>query len=365
MPEKILIITSEFPPQPGGIGNHAHNLALNLAKNDYLVSVIADEREADSEEQAFDAQLNFRVIRIKLKSLRFRMYINRIVVALREIKTAEIVMASGKFPLWLVAFSSYFYNRHYVAIIHGSEVNFRNPILKASINFALIRFGKVIAVSNFTKSLISKLELKSVVVIPNGFDASDWKAPDQISELKGQPRLITVGNVTTRKGQLNVIQHLPYLLNDYPNIHYHCVGLPTEKEKFEAIARKLNVAEHVTFHGRVKHQDLQQFLKASDIFVMLSSKTSSGDVEGFGIAILEANYLGIPAIGSIGCGIEDAIDDGGTGVLVDPLNAHQFKSAIETILKQMPTYSRNARDWAEKHTWDKVIFRYIKELETL
>ena len=38
----------------------------------------------------------------------------------------------------------------------------------------------------------------------------------------------------------------------------------------------------------------------SDIFIMMSEMTESGDVEGFGIAIIEANSLGLPSIGTLG-----------------------------------------------------------------
>ena len=56
---------------------------------------------------------------------------------------------------------------------------------------------------------------------------------------------------------------------------------------------------------------------ASDIFVMLSEETTTGDVEGFGIAVIEANALGIPTIGTMGSGLEDAISDKITGFLVN------------------------------------------------
>ena len=53
--KSILLITSEFPPQPGGIGNHAYYLALYLSKKGYEVQVIADQRDEDnSDEIEFD-----------------------------------------------------------------------------------------------------------------------------------------------------------------------------------------------------------------------------------------------------------------------------------------------------------------------
>ena len=51
---KILIVASEFPPLPGGIGNHAYNLASNLVSLGYEVTVIADHRDSIADEVKFD-----------------------------------------------------------------------------------------------------------------------------------------------------------------------------------------------------------------------------------------------------------------------------------------------------------------------
>ncbi|MBT8272450.1 MAG: glycosyltransferase family 4 protein, partial [Bacteroidia bacterium] len=286
-------------------------------------------------------------------------------VIFQLIRSKDVVLASGKFPLWLVAFSSLFFNKKFIAVIHGSEVNFQTAMLRRSINWSLKRFSNVIAVSNFTKGLVDHLNLKSVEVIPNGFNTSDWsKGTNHKRNLEGHPKLITVGNVTQRKGQLNVIRQLPEVLKIYPELHYHMVGLPTEKDEFLKHAQYLKVEDHISFHGRVKHEDLRDFLTASDIFVMLSSPTSSGDVEGFGIAVLEANYLGLPAIGALGCGIEDAIDDYSSGILIEHDDTGQFLNAINAIIGNKTKFSNNAIDWAERHGWGKIIKKYIDVIET-
>ena len=76
----VLVVTSEFPPQPGGIGRHAYNLAFYLTKENYEVSVLADQRSVEGiEESNFDSSLPFHVKRIKLNKFRWFMYINRLV----------------------------------------------------------------------------------------------------------------------------------------------------------------------------------------------------------------------------------------------------------------------------------------------
>ncbi|MCF6308048.1 MAG: glycosyltransferase family 4 protein [Flavobacteriaceae bacterium] len=358
------MITTEFPPQPGGIGNHAYNLASQLQINNYLVTVLTDNRSNEGiEEFEFDSKHTFLIKRIKIRSPRFLMYFERLRLLFSEINNNDIIIASGKFSLWMVAFASLFYRKKYVAVIHGSEVNFQQKTLHYLVEKSLQQFDKIIAVSNFTKSLLSEKLKKRTQVIPNGFSQDILIKKALSNPLKGNPKLLTVGNVTTRKGQLNVIKMLPQVLKTFPEVHYHCVGLPSQKEEFLEKARQLGVENQLTFHGRVSDGELVQFLQNSDIFVMLSDTNKEGDIEGFGIAILEANYFGKPAIGSLNCGIEDAIVNGKTGYLIQNKDSEAFVKAITEILDNYSQFSEHSKQWAAQHQWEKIIEKYLKALE--
>lgn len=356
-------MTSEFPPQPGGIGNHAYYLALNLSKNGYAVSVIADQREAEnSSEKSFDGGLPFVVTRIALKRFRPLMYWRRIVKTFQGFKHHDAVIATGKFSLWNVGFCSFFFKRHKMAIIHGFEVNFKSVVLKKTIDLALQRFDRIVAVSHYTKELVTHLH-RDVAVIPNGINGHEWQA-NKVSKypLEGGPVLTTVGRVSTRKGQLQVIRLLPEVLKLYPQAHYHCIGIPTQAIEFMEEARRLGVEKQVSFHGAVSDADLKSMLLGTDVFVMLSTESSTGDVEGFGIAILEANALGIPAIGAKGCGIADAIHDGVSGFLVEGKDASAFNSSLTRLLDQPEKFRAQAKAWAVQHDWQQIIKQYLIHL---
>ncbi|WP_282134465.1 glycosyltransferase family 4 protein [Seonamhaeicola maritimus] len=357
----IGIVTSEFPPQPGGIGNHAYNLAKQLKQHDFEVSVIADARSTTgAEETLFDKTLPFEVHRVWVKNVRLFIYLKRFVLLSRVLRHHDLVIASGKFSLWSVGFFSLFYKRRYIAVVHGTEVNFQSFLLRFLVDLALTRFSKIIAVSSYTKSLLKSKFQQKTTVIPNGFDFANWQRHDEpTSPIKGSPRLITVGNVTERKGQLQVIRHLPKLIETYPDCHYHCVGIPTNKDLYLQEAYALGVQNHVTFHGKVAQEDLVGLVQASDIFVMLSTETETGDVEGFGIAIIEANALGIPAIGTRGSGIVDAILDGQSGLLIDGGNGGAFVDGVKTILNDRTEFSKRASKWADKHRWEYIIRQYV------
>ncbi len=359
---RITIFTAEFPPQPGGIGNHAYNLAKGLKKKGYHVMVLCDRRSEDGEEErVFDASFDFEVIRIPRRKLMLSSYLHRILEAYKLAKKSEVFIASGKFQLWMGGFLSLLLKNRYIAVIHGSELLLPNKFLRKLTYLALGKFDKVIAVSNYTRSLIASLALEKVEVIHNGF--SMYCDGDEKKEKPLSPILVTVGNVTQRKGQHNIIAALPLLLKEYPDLQYRVIGIPTERNKLQEQAKDLKVEKTVQFYGAVQDTEKCKLLLTSNIFMMLSETTNTGDVEGFGIAILEANYLGIPSIGAKGCGIEEAIKDGYSGFLVNNKEPEEILTSIAHIMENYEEFSQNARKWSACFSWDRVINRYVEIIE--
>ncbi len=365
---KIVLFTSEFPPGPGGIGNHAWNLAQYLNREGYSVMVYTDSRAAFlDEELKFDAVAPFPVFRSKRGRWGKAGILQRAWLFIRGIRTADAdccLIASGKIALWLVALGSLFWNRSKrIAVLHGSEINFPS-VWKRRLNiWSLRKYHRVVAVSKFTAGLALRLvpDLR-IEIIPNGFEERKV-AVSPNGRLAGKPAIITVGTVSPRKGQHNVVQALPRLRELFPEIRYHLVGLPQQWAAVKDMGKRLGVESHILAHGAVDDQAMVRALKGSRVFFMLSENRQDGDVEGFGIAILEANACGLPAIGSKGCGIEDAIADGYSGRLVDPKDTEEIVAALEDILEHYEAYSRHAREWASRFTWDVLIHRYIEVIE--
>jgi glycosyltransferase involved in cell wall biosynthesis len=175
---------------------------------------------------------------------------------------------------------------------------------------------------------------------------------------------VTVGSVTYRKGQINVIKALPVLIESFPDIHYHIIGLEAEKQQLLVLARELGVESRITFHGALSNDELKLYLQVADIFVMLSNHDPSGDFEGFGIAVLEANHMGLPAIGSEDSGLRDAIHAGYSGRLINPKNPRELQLAIQDILANHTQYKIQAREHATHFVWERVIQKYIAVLSS-
>lgn len=362
---KLLFITSEFPPQPGGIGVHAYSVATALSKNKFSTTVLTDRRSNLGKEEAiFDGAQTYEVVRIRRRTPLVLTYLHRIYLTLKLVPKNDVILVSGKFSLWLAGIISLFSNKKIIGVVHGSELLLKAKWQRKYTNWCLSKCDTIIAVSKYTKSLIAHLPVKKCVVIPNGFTPNSNVEAKTPKKAQQTPlTLITVGNLTQRKGQHNVLLALPALREKFPNVQYHLAGLPTEKDRLLELAKTLHVEKHCVFHGRVSEEKKINLLQNATIFVMLSEATLEGDVEGFGIAIIEANSLGIPAIGAKGCGIEDAIQEGVTGFTVPHNDIHAFIKAVTTILNHYESFSEAAITWSKTLDWEKVIQRYISIIQ--
>src|SRR5262249_19753286 len=93
------------------------------------------------------------------------------------------------------------------------------------------------------------------------------------------------------------------------------------------------VEDRVRILGRVDEDRLVAILNTADLFVLTSRRTEAGDVEGYGIAVVEAALCGKPAIVSGDSGLEEAIRDGVTGVRVPAEDPDATASAVTSLLE--------------------------------
>lgn len=365
--KRILLLSSEFPPGPGGIGQHAYSLAKALKEENFEVLVMSPADYATEEEVVqFDSSQVFSMIRFK-RSVPLLTYINRIRAVYSCIKKKDIkhVVLTGKFSLWIGLLLKITNSKiKTTAILHGSEVSLKEWMLRKLTHASIHSADNIIAVSSFTKSILPRtiLKAKEIHVIPNGIELIEQNENigEGKVELVGKPCLLTVGHVTPRKGQHRVVNALPHLVKKYPLIHYHMVGTPNTKKEVEELALNLGVAEHITFHNRIeRHEDLEKYYNACDIFMLLSENQSDGDVEGFGIVALEANLSGKPVVGAINCGIEDAVKNDFSGYLVDGNNSNEIAAAVELCLLNKERLEITSRDWAKQHNWKNIVKMYI------
>lgn len=372
--QRILVVASELPPGPGGIGSHAYAVATGLHDLGREALLVGCQHYVDATtREQFNARSPVEIRALPDAPDPVRTAVARACAVQRAITDfrPDVVLASGGRLLWLVVPVARRCGVPMVAVAHGTELGWsgaRRVTTRAAFNAA----DRVIAVSAFTAGLLADMGVRSpAVVVPNGADATRFHPDPALRSsfrerygLGDRPMVLTVGNMTERKGQYLVVRALPELLRAVPDAVYVMVGQPTNAAELIETARTLEIEGSVKVLGQVDAAEVVAAHAAADVFAMTSTSTSDGDVEGFGIAVVEAALSGVPAVVTRGTGAEEAIVDGQTGLAVDPGSVADALAGLLTDLEMRTSMGAAAEAVARSTgSWAHRVARYADVLD--
>lgn len=239
-------------------------------------------------------------------------------------------------------------------------------------------YGKLdllISVSSFTRSHVlnqykdfykEDLNKNKIVVVSNGININNFAFSDK-NKSNSENTILFVGAIKKRKGILESLDALAIYRDKYgDNFNYKIVGSYKPNEDYIQQV-SLKIKEHgleklVKFTGKVSDSELLAMYSNASLFLMLPVKDGLS-VEGFGLVYLEANINGVPTIGSVKSGAEEAISDGISGYLVDPFNPSEVADKISSVINDRSIKSENCIEWAKKQDIGfkvKMILEYYK-----
>ena len=367
---RLILLSSEFPPGPGGIGTHAYQLARHLTRLGWDVGVLSPQSYATAEAvAAFNRRQPFAITPLPEREAGAGWWAARarLIRAAIGRERPALLVASGQRALWTAAAIHAMYRLPWVAVGHGSEFLDASRLAGALTRRAIGGAAAVVAVSDYTAGLIrAASHPRRLVVIPNAADGTRFRPGLDSSALRrrwnlGDARvLLTVGQVGERKAQDVVIRALPRILAARPDTVYVMVGLPRLQAAYGALAAELGVADRVRFVGMLPDEELPAAYNLADAFVLVSRRAADGDVEGYGIVVQEAALCGVPAVVSRGCGLTEAISEGQTGLSVPPDDPAATAAAVLALLDEptRQTMGRRAREAARSATWSERVVAY-------
>lgn len=340
--KKVLLVTNDLGPRSGGIETFILGLIEGLPKNSLVIYTSSQNGQAP-----FDAQLLEKfgaiVIRDRAKILLPTPRISRKAVRILRQYEIQNVWFGAAAPLGFMA--SQLRNggaTNIVALSHGHEVWWAKiPILKQMLQKIIKNIDKLGYLGEFTKNEISKAttEVNKLVQIAPGIDTNHFQPkktnPNLVSkyQLEGRRVIVCVARLVHRKGQDQLIKALPDILKKYPDAILLIVGQGPIEQMLRNSARQLEVTHKVIFTGRVPHADLADYISLGEVFAMpVRSRFYGFEVEGLGIAYLEASACGLPVVVGKSGGAVDAVIDQVTGLLVDGKNINEITDAICRLL---------------------------------
>ena len=224
----------------------------------------------------------------------------------------------------------------------------------------------MIAVSSYTARRIGELTAtgggvpRRLVAVPNAVNAGHYVPPRSVGERPWhlRPFVVTIGQLKERKGVHLALEAFCRVAADHPELDYFVVGKKSGDDyqrQLEARVARAGLVERVHLVGNVSEDEKVDLLQRARVFLHTPVQAADGGFEGFGIVYLEAAAAGTPAIGTTGCGAEDAIVQGETGRLVAPEPA-AVADALGHLVGDAALaerMGRAAREHAARSSWER------------
>lgn len=192
-------------------------------------------------------------------------------------------------------------------------------------------------------------------VIPNGLPrvALERRAMDV------RPKLLCVGRLQLEKGFDLAVEALVQVRRLGIDAELTVIGQGEERAQLERLAGNLGLTAHVHFKGVLDHANALAEIAASSI-VLVPSRTR----EGFSLVAAEAALAGVPCVASRVGGLPETVEDGVTGLVVNPDDANGLALAVIRLLKDEKLRSamgENARRRAAvKFDLERCVDRYAE-----
>lgn len=372
---RILLITCEYVPFPGGIATYAGGVARTLRDAGYHVTVAAPSYP-DAAYENDRHEDNRRILRHHQIGLRGAVDTLRIIASL---PTDTIILAADIRSVLFLYMSRVWHRRPYRSMVHGSEVaKFgRKSPLFALARRAYLSSEMVLYNSRATRDIFISAfgEPARDAVSYLGVEASWFESVNgdfDNAELAAIPLnkvvISTVGRIEPRKGHLETVRAVALAQEKIgtDKLVYVIAGRPEDEEYTAEVvseADKLNVSVIMT--GRISEEDLKRLYRRSALHV-LYAQPLSGKVEGFGLVLLEAAAQGCPTAASRTGGIPEVL--GNSGVMLEPDDIDGLAKEIAESVdnpKRREARGEDARIRAEGFTWRVCVQKTFPELELI
>jgi len=325
---KITILQVIYGLKYGGAEKILLSLSAKLDQEKFRVIVLALTCSGPVEEELKRSGIDVRVLRDDGKFC-FRDFL-KLVKIIKTEKAAILHSHLQNADLW-GGLAARICRIKQISTFHGSY--FKKSLLgflKQKIRVILPE--KIIAVSRETADYCVKqlgANPDKVSVIYGGIDAGQFRVS---LDLKRKRETLGItdnafilgsfGRLEIEKGQGYLIEAIPYLGKDHPelNIVVLIAGGGSLKQQLMDQAARLEVMDKIRFLG--ERGDIPELLKIADIVVIPSLS------EGLPVVGLEAMAAGKPVVATGVGGVPELIEDRKTGILVPPADPVSLAKAI-------------------------------------
>ncbi len=232
----------------------------------------------------------------------------------------------------------------------GLDVTYPAVWYQFLIRASLPRLRVVICISSATADEVRKRGVpdERIRIIPCGLWPEEIPPVTPVPDL---PTLLTVGRLVPRKGVAwFVAEVFPLLRREIPGLRYRIAGSGPEASLIKKVVQERGLTEAIIFDTNLDDLALEKAYADASAFV-LPLLPRPGDMEGFGIVLIEAAARGVPVAAARLGGAPDAVIEGITGQLFEARNAQACAATILQLLRTRQDRQRIASAARERYSW--------------
>lgn len=221
---------------------------------------------------------------------------------------------------------------------------------------------RVIALSSYWKEFLSDLAPSDRIRILNNPIDCERLSPKSRNPDPDRPTLLLLGSLGLRKGHYDVLEALPLILKEHPNLHVLFAGNDEDHgatDKLKRLAAERGLSLHVEFLGPVGFDRKVELLRTSTVMILPSYG------ENMPISVLEAMAARMPVVSTRVGAIPEVLDDGNAGLLIQAGDWEALARNVNRLLDD-PGFAARLGDVAGERArdlWD--VGRIAARVETI
>lgn len=218
---------------------------------------------------------------------------------------------------------------------HGSDLHVDRTMLGRKVKASAF----TVAISEFNKGVVLEEcgeELQGKVrVVHCGVDPSVFKRPthraDPVDSERTALRLLCVASYEEVKGHRYLIDACAQLRERGIDFELDLIGEGPCRTDVERRIADADLGTRVHIHGAQPRDVVRRMMSEADVMCLPSVPTAQGKREGIPVVLMEAMASSLPVVSSRLSGIPELVEDGASGILVEPRDAAALAHAIERL----------------------------------
>lgn len=369
---KVLELTQRFPPGLGGVENHVMNLASRLTQRGVATEVLTTDLLKEAPFQRIVGKAppfpfevkRFRAFKILEAPHGLGIVAPSMVRGVLS-RSPDLIHAHayGYFPTFVGALARMVRRVPLVVTPHSDpgRPSLGKHLFDRTVPLLTLRQAqRVIAVTGGEATYLERLGVPRdrLAIIPNGIDLGEFASLDGGHRSRGEATILFVGRCYPRQKGLEPLVRAMALLPPASRARLRIVGEDWGGFALvRSLGEALGIGDRITLVGPLARRKLLEEYAQADVLVLPSL------FEPFGIVLLEAMAAGLPVVASRVGGIVEIVEDGRTGLLVEPGDARGLAGALGLVLEDeglRRTMGARARQRAPLYSWDALVPRIEK-----